>query len=311
MAWQTTTKQFSDIVHQTRRDFQLKTMRSCGAWNVLGRADGQAYRTRVAEMLGVTPGLRCPYYKGDQTSANTSAQSSPQPGALLPVPMAMKRALPQDDTLSPYNDGQRKKLRLDGESQQPIPSIEVSPKITVPERRTTPHESTVTNDSSTTTKRAYPTADTLVPAIVFQRLPRSTQNFLRGVDMSTPGALILARSIAELGARFGQIATEEQLIIGYKRLSQSTRMPALFNALTPESKYVLFWKWVQEATGKYTPAPALTRPPVSSAEIKTQTPAVDTRLKTHLVKQIDARGPGVLDERVRKWMDNIIPSYSA
>lgn len=155
-------------------------------------------------------------------------------------------------------------------------------------------------------KWEYPTMESIIPVIVFKRLPPSCQKRLTEIDMSICGAVDLVKGIAELGARFGKTATETELLIGYEKMQEDAMTSVLFNALSSEVKHILFWQWIQEATGKKPP-----EVPERYQTIKLKTPlapVVDTRLRTHLVKQIDAKGPGALDERVRKWMDNIIAS---
>ncbi|KAK7429937.1 hypothetical protein QQZ08_003559 [Neonectria magnoliae] len=152
---------------------------------------------------------------------------------------------------------------------------------------------------------------------------------MRRIDYKSPGAWDLAKCVADVGKRLTGKMNDQQLAMVCSRL----RSPGSIRTYdSSRSREALCWEWVREEERRisleklrvqqerYRLEEERLRACKEKAGIKTDdrrndsgvaalgTPALglETKLKAALIKRVDAKPQGKLEDRVRRWLDDII-----
>lgn len=149
------------------------------------------------------------------------------------------------------------------------------------------------------------------------QLPLTPDQVMRQIDYKAPGAWDLATAIADVGRRFTLNATAQHLGIVCSRLRSSPQDVRHYNDLSNQEKDSLLWRWInierliaESKKGEETLRALQEKVNIMGKEKRSvpvrAPPGVETRLKAALVKRIDAKPPGKLEDRVRRWLDDIV-----
>ncbi|KAF7542253.1 hypothetical protein G7Z17_g11742 [Cylindrodendrum hubeiense] len=150
--------------------------------------------------------------------------------------------------------------------------------------------------------------------------PLTPDQVMRQIDYKAPGAWDLATAIADVGRRFTLNATAQHLGIVCSRLRSSPQDVRHYNELNNQEKDNLLWRWINierliadSKKGEETlralqeKVNNMGKDKRAVVPVRSQ-PGIETRLKAALVKRIDAKPQGKLEDRVRRWLDDIIVS---
>lgn len=149
------------------------------------------------------------------------------------------------------------------------------------------------------------------------QLPLTPDQVMRQIDYKAPGAWDLATAIADVGRRFTLNATAQHLGIVCARLRNSPQDVRHYNDLSNQEKDSLLWRWInierliaESKKGEETLRTLQEKVNIMGKEKRSAPvrapPGVETRLKAALVKRIDAKPPGKLEDRVRRWLDDVV-----
>lgn len=173
------------------------------------------------------------------------------------------------------------------------------------------------------------------------------QTFLEELDCDKLGALDVAKAVFDMGIRYSKMASDDEFNIVFYVTLANPRDAVRYNIGTPSEKHTIFWGRVQRITHRAIP-PDPFKTPVKAPERKTEVkpqPRVTTRtvpapvkekvepkpaarrvaapapaparekprgnLKASLIKEVDEKTKIPLNERVRKWLDEVISMDSS
>ncbi|KAF4959623.1 hypothetical protein FGADI_1546 [Fusarium gaditjirri] len=174
----------------------------------------------------------------------------------------------------------------------------------------------------------------LVPRIVrsallgtpLHALHPEAQSFLMAINFDLPGSKELACAVIDMGLRFSKTATRSEYSIVFKELVESQGRIMMYNSAHNnfEQQHNLFWNKVKKHTGKPIPPERLVehqarkrrriaeiyaRNRARHAEENAKKLALQKKLKEQFAKKM-SEGEAKklpLDERVKKWLKEIIP----
>ncbi|KAF4339432.1 hypothetical protein FBEOM_6640 [Fusarium beomiforme] len=152
------------------------------------------------------------------------------------------------------------------------------------------------------------------------------QSFLMGMDFDRPYARDLSMAVVDMGLRFSKTATRKEYSIVLNQMSERPVQAVMYNAAHNNfmHQHMLFWNKVNKATGKPNPPEKLVerrearqklhaelwaRSKARLAEQNAKKLATQKKLKEQFAKKI-SEGEAKklpLDERVHKWLREIIP----
>nr|RBQ96802.1 hypothetical protein FVER53263_06283 [Fusarium verticillioides] len=174
----------------------------------------------------------------------------------------------------------------------------------------------------------------LIPRIVrsallgtpLHALHPEAQSFLMAINFDLPGSKELACAVIDMGLRFSKTATRSEYNIVFKELVESHGRVAMYNSAHNnfEAQHKLFWNKVKKHTGKPVPPERLVehdarkrrqlaenraRSRALLAEQNAKKLALQKKLKEEFAKKM-SEGEAKklpLDERVKKWLKEIVP----
>ncbi|KAG5753253.1 hypothetical protein H9Q70_004099 [Fusarium xylarioides] len=243
-----------------------------------------------------------------------------------PEPITRKRALSREETPCPppRNPAKRQKMDTSAVSELPKPQV-----------------------SETKDRAASPSArpewqqyggkeipKSLIPRIVrsallgtpLHTLHPEAQSFLMAINFDLPGSKELACAVIDMGLRFSKTATRSEYNIVFKELVESHGRVSMYNSAHNnfEQQHKIFWNKVKKHTGKPVPPERLVehqarkrrriaemyaRNRALHAEENAKKLALQKKLKEQFAKKM-SEGEAKklpLDERVKKWLKEIVP----
>ncbi|KAM0274731.1 hypothetical protein ACHAPA_000835 [Fusarium lateritium] len=153
-------------------------------------------------------------------------------------------------------------------------------------------------------------------------LHQEAQAFLLALDYLAPGGKDMGKAAIDMGIRFSKTARRNEYSIVLKHMLSSPLQAVMYNACQDEeAQHILFWEKVQSVTGRDIPPErikerrercerrkaeflAISRARQAEEEAKKKT---YQNLKERFVKQIGEATKLPLDEKVSKWLSEIIP----
>ncbi|KAF9773163.1 hypothetical protein IL306_009069 [Fusarium sp. DS 682] len=152
------------------------------------------------------------------------------------------------------------------------------------------------------------------------------QSFLLGMDFDRPYARDISMAVVDMGLRFSKTATRKEYSIVLNQMSERPVQAVMYNAAHNNfmHQHMLFWNKVNKATGKPNPPEKLVerrearrklhaefyaRSRARLAEENAKKLAAQKKLKEQFAKKM-SEGEAKklpLDERVHKWLREIIP----
>ncbi|KAF4995812.1 hypothetical protein FGRMN_4874 [Fusarium graminum] len=163
---------------------------------------------------------------------------------------------------------------------------------------------------------------TLLQGTAISELHLEAQAFLLSLDYSAPGAKDMGKAAIDMGIRFSKTARRNEYNIVLKHMASSPLQAVMYNAChDEEAQHILFWEKVQDVTGRDIPPErikerrercekrraeflAISRARQAEEEAKRKT---YQNLKERFVKQIGEATKLPLNEKVTKWLSEIIP----
>ncbi|KAG5658306.1 hypothetical protein KAF25_010487 [Fusarium avenaceum] len=163
---------------------------------------------------------------------------------------------------------------------------------------------------------------TLLQGTPISELHQEAQAFLLALDYLAPGANDMGKAAIDMGIRFSKTARKNEYSIVLKHMLNSPLQAVMYNACRDEeAQHILFWEKVQSVTGRDIPPErikdrrercekrkaeflAISRARQAEEEAKKKT---YQNLKERFVKQIGEATKLPLDEKVSKWLSEIVP----
>jgi hypothetical protein len=243
-----------------------------------------------------------------------------------PEPVTRKRALTREETPCPPPKNPAKRQKIDTSA--------VSKTV---EPQTSETKDPVASSSAGPEWQQYGGKE--IPKSLIPRMVRSAllgtpltslhpeaQSFLMGINFDLPGSKDLACAVIDMGLRFSKTATRSEYSIVFKELVESQARIMMYNTAHNnfELQHKLFWNKVKKHTGKTIPPERLVehqarkrrqvaemyaRNRARHAEENAKKLALQKKLKEQFAKKI-SEGEAKklpLDERVKKWLKEIVP----
>ncbi|KAF5618823.1 hypothetical protein F25303_12977 [Fusarium sp. NRRL 25303] len=242
-----------------------------------------------------------------------------------PEPITRKRALSREETLCPpsRNPAKRQKMDTSAVSEPPKPQASGTKEPASPSARP---------EWQQYGGKEIPKS--LIPRIVrsallgtpLHALHPEAQSFLMAINFDLPGSKELACAVIDMGLRFSKTATRSEYKIVFKELLESHGRISMYNSAHNnfEAQHKLFWDKVKKHTGKPVPperlvehqarkrrriAESYARNRAIHAEENAKKLALQKKLKEQFAKKM-SEGEAKklpLDERVKKWLKEIVP----
>ncbi|KAF5722771.1 hypothetical protein FMUND_2420 [Fusarium mundagurra] len=243
-----------------------------------------------------------------------------------PEPITRKRALSRDETPCPppRNPAKRQKMDTSAVSEPPKPQG--------PETKERAASPSARPEWQQYGGKEIPKS--LIPRIVrsallgtpLHALHPEAQSFLMAINFDLPGSKELACAVIDMGLRFSKTATRSEYNIVFKELVESHGRVSMYNSAHNnfEAQHKLFWNKVKKHTGKPVPperlvehqarkqrriAESRARSRALHAEENAKKLALQKKLKEQFAKKM-SEGEAKklpLDERVKKWLKEIVP----
>ncbi|KAM0350105.1 hypothetical protein ACHAPU_003268 [Fusarium lateritium] len=239
-----------------------------------------------------------------------------------PKSLTRKRSLPRDETPCPPPKGQSaKRQRMDPSvasravRAQEAETNELDMPSSVPSEWLSPQPD-LRNSQLPAPLR------TLLQGTPISELHLEAQAFLLSLDYLAPGAQDMGKAAIDMGIRFSKTARKNEYNIVLKHMASSPLQAVMYNAChDEEAQHMLFWEKVQDVTGRDIPLErikerrercekrraeyfAISRARQVEEEAKRKT---YQNLKERFVKQIGEATKLPLDEKVIKWLSEIVP----
>ncbi|CVK99830.1 uncharacterized protein FMAN_02561 [Fusarium mangiferae] len=242
-----------------------------------------------------------------------------------PEPITRKRALSREETPCPppRNPAKRQKMDTSAVSEPPKPQASGTKEPASPSARP---------EWQQYGGKEIPKS--LIPRIVrsallgtpLHALHPEAQSFLMAINFDLPGSKELACAVIDMGLRFSKTATRSEYKIVFKELLESHGRISMYNSAHNnfEAQHRLFWNKVKKHTGKPVPperlvehqarkrrriAESYARNKAIHAEENAKKLALQKQLKEQFAKKM-SEGEAKklpLDERVKKWLKEIVP----
>ncbi|KAI1017386.1 hypothetical protein LB505_004854 [Fusarium chuoi] len=242
-----------------------------------------------------------------------------------PEPITRKRALSREETPCPppRNPAKRQKMDTSAVSEPPKPQASGTKEPASPSARP---------EWQQYGGKEIPKS--LIPRIVrsallgtpLHALHPEAQSFLMAINFDLPGSKELACAVIDMGLRFSKTATRSEYKIVFKELLESHGRISMYNSSHNnfEAQHKLFWNKVKKHTGKPVPperlvehqarkrrriAESYARNRAIHAEENAKKLALQKKLKEQFAKKM-SEGEAKklpLDERVKKWLKEIVP----
>ncbi|KAF4501376.1 hypothetical protein FAGAP_2421 [Fusarium agapanthi] len=242
-----------------------------------------------------------------------------------PEPITRKRALSREETPCPppRNPAKRQKMDTSAVSEPPKPQAPDTKEPASPSARP---------EWQQYGGKEIPKS--LIPRIVrsallgtpLHELHPEAQSFLMAINFDLPGSKELACAVIDMGLRFSKTATRSEYNIVFKELAESHGRVSMYNDAHNnfEQQHKLFWNKVKKHTGKPVPperlvehqarkrrriAESRARSRALHAEENAKKLALQKKLKEQFAKKM-SEGEAKklpLDERVKKWLKEIVP----
>ncbi|KAF4423799.1 hypothetical protein FACUT_10410 [Fusarium acutatum] len=246
-----------------------------------------------------------------------------------PEPITRKRALSREETpcSPPRNPAKRQKMDTSAVSEPPKPQgSETKERAASPSARP---------EWQQYGGKEIPKS--LIPRIVrsallgtpLHTLHPEAQSFLMAINFDLPGSKELACAVIDMGLRFSKSATRNEYNIVFKELVESHGQVSMYNSAHNnfEQQHKLFWNKVKKHTGKPVPPERLVEHQARKrrrlaesyarhrasraihAEENAKKLALQQKLKEQFAKKM-SEGEAKklpLDERVKKWLKEIVP----
>ncbi|KAL6353499.1 hypothetical protein LRP88_13994 [Fusarium phalaenopsidis] len=279
------------------------------------------------------------YYEEDEEEDEEDPSSVEQP-----QPTGRKRTLPRNDAQIPVP---QKRQRIDptpAVHPQPPPPQEVKRPETPPEAKNWMPTSMGSADNS----HRHPVLQAALRKAPITYARPVAQTFLQELDCDKLGALDVAKAVFDMGIRYSKMASDDEFNIVFYVTLANPRDAVRYNIGTPSEKHMIFWGRVQRITHRDIPPDPFKTPvkqPERKAEVKPE-PKVTTmrtvpapvkekaepkpaarrvaapapaparekprgNLKASLIKEVDEKTKIPLNERVRKWLDEVISMDSS
>ncbi|KAF4976990.1 hypothetical protein FZEAL_6410 [Fusarium zealandicum] len=268
---------------------------------------------------------------------------------LEPEPISRKRGVPPDETPCPAPKDEpqaqpRKRQRVDSPAEaensslvehRPAPGKTI--KIRVPSSENWQQSYNFQHNNS----HLHPVLQESLHTARISLLHPAAQRFLLRMNCDAVGATDLAEAVVDMGIRFSKVANDEEYDIVFDDIdiehSRSvTYTPAVaYTARVEALRHLFFWKRVQIVTGRPIPPDPhgpmreerrrerekkeqerrakengkIPGPLLSQAGVPANRKPVGM-LKASSIKEIDEKTKLPLDERVRKWLSDVVSSES-
>ncbi|KAJ4310941.1 hypothetical protein N0V84_010712 [Fusarium piperis] len=275
------------------------------------------------------------YYEEDEEEDPSSVEQ--------PQPTSMKRSLPRNET---QNTLPQKRQRIDP-TPAARPQLQPQQEIKNPE---TPPEAKdwmpapLTNFPTDNSHR-HPVLQAVLRKSPIEYARPVAQTFLQEMDCDKLGAPDVAKAVFDMGIRYSRMASDNEFKIAFFMILANIRDAVRYNTGTPSEKHLVFWGIIQRLTHRDIPPDPFKAPakePERKAEVKPE-PRVAIRrtvpapaparekaeprrapvpapapvrekprgnLKASLIKEVDEKTKIPLNERVRKWLDDVVSMSS-
>ncbi|RSL68177.1 hypothetical protein CEP53_002693 [Fusarium sp. AF-6] len=284
------------------------------------------------------------YYEEDEEEEEEDPSSVEQP---QPLPTTRKRPLPRVEMQNPVP---QKRQRVNptpaaAQPQQSPPPREIKRAETPPEAKDWMPTLMGAADNS----HRHPVLQAALRKCPIGYARPVAQTFLEELDCDKLGALDVAKAVFDMGIRWSRMATDDEFNIVFYVTLANPSDAVRYNIGTPSEKHKIFWGRVQRITHRDMPPDPFLTPAKGTekkAEVKPQprlkittttVPApmrekVEPRpaarrvaapapapvrekprgnLKASLIKEVDEKTKIPLNERVRKWLDEVISMDSS
>ncbi|KAM5347907.1 hypothetical protein ACJ41O_007731 [Fusarium nematophilum] len=185
----------------------------------------------------------------------------------------------------------------------------------------------------------HPTLQMMLHGVSLSVAHPAAQKFLLRMDCDAINAIDLAKAVFDMGIRFSKTATAGEFDMVFRHLGESYVNPIRYFASNSTAKHRFFWKKIEAATGKPMPPDQLANSTRNDARLPPDAQVVPpvappgqpkqpgpgpaqrrvglssarhrpsgTLLKAEFIKEVDETTKLPLNERVRKWLDDIVPS---
>ncbi|UPK97030.1 hypothetical protein LCI18_007965 [Fusarium solani-melongenae] len=270
------------------------------------------------------------YYEEDEEEDEEDPSSVEQP-----QPTGRKRTLPRNDAQIPVPQKRQRINPTPAVHPQPPPPQEIKRPETPPEAKNWMPTSMGSADNS----HRHPVLQAALRKAPITYARPVAQTFLEELDCDKLGALDVAKAVFDMGIRYSKMASDDEFNIVFCVTLANPRDAIRYNIGTPSEKHMIFWGRVQRITHRAIPPDPFKTPvkqPERKAEVKPEPKVSTTRtvpapvrekvepkpaarrvaapvrekprgnLKASLVKEVDEKTKIPLNERVRKWLDEVV-----
>ncbi|KAF4969597.1 hypothetical protein FSARC_3176 [Fusarium sarcochroum] len=228
-----------------------------------------------------------------------------------PKPINRKRSLPRDETpCPPPRDQSTKRQRIDTSA------------VSNPLHAQGPATTKLSASPSLHNSQLSTRLRSLLQGIPITELHPGAQTFLLDLSWFIPGAEDMAKAAIDMGLRFSKTAKKNEYSIVFQHMLRNPLEAVMYNACQDdEAQHILFWEKVQKMTGKEIPLERIKarrearakREAECTARWRARQAQADAAkvtyqtLKERFVKQVGESTKLPLNERVSKWLAEIVP----
>ncbi|KAJ4270188.1 hypothetical protein NW762_001864 [Fusarium torreyae] len=226
-------------------------------------------------------------------------------------PINRKRSLPCDETpCAPLRDQSTKRQRIDTSA------------ASKPLHAQGPATTQLSASPSLRNSQLSTRLRSLLQGLPITEIHPGAQTFLLDLSWFIPGAEDMAKAAIDMGLRFSKTAKKNEYSIVFQHMIRNPLEAVMYNACQEdEAQHILFWEKVQKMTGKEIPPERIKerrearnkREAEATARWRARQAQEDAAKKTYqtlkerFVKQVGEATKLPLNERVTKWLTEIVP----
>ncbi|KAJ3522391.1 hypothetical protein NM208_g12878 [Fusarium decemcellulare] len=244
-----------------------------------------------------------------------------------PEPIARKRSVPHDETPRPAPKDQpqaqpMKRQRVDLPGAANKPTVQSTPKPQEKKKADPPATSNgwkPVYTGKTDNAHLPPLLRRTLHGTPMTMIHPAVEKALLAIDCDAAGAEDLANAFIDMGLRFGRVATTAEYDIVLSQLVNDYRDPIRYNGINEYFKHRFFWKKIQRVTGRELPPDPheefrkerekkLEEERAAARRVALAKEKARPALKASFVKEVDEKTKLPLNERVKKWLEDIVTS---